>query len=362
MNNNINNNQENNENGLNQNNTFNIQNNNNNQQIIQFGNSINPDNSNSQNVINNTEIQNDVATQRHQYYQPNNNVINNQTNLNNSLQSESINSIQNSSNIGMENTTMNMPNSENNVFINNEKKDDNNLIEKNLNNGTIGAKIDSKIEVKEDELEKIANNLNLDFLVLGIFSIIAFVYLISQGSFKITYIVELAILIVGYIGSKDKKPYAAVCGIITGIIMILSLDIISILLGIFIIIRSFKYNKVLKKRGEKTKVLLYSIIGIIGVVVIAVLVTYFDLFGGHTLKCTRSNGENIEVKFDQDGISSLKINGKDAESLDLFTYKLQFVNDFVVKSYSVNNNSEKIKMYRNVVKDYEQQENGAVCK
>jgi len=359
MNNNINNNQENNENGLNQNNTFNNQNNNNNQQIIQFGNSINPDNSNSHGIINNTEIQNKMTNN----YQTNNNVINNQTNLNNSLQSESINSIQNSSNIGMENTTMNMPNSENNVLINNEKKNDNNnIIENTLNTGTTSTNNDFKIEEKEDELEKIANNLNLDFLVLGIFSIIAFVYLISQGSFKITYIVELAILIVGYIGSKDKKQYAAVCGIITGIFMIISGSIIDLLLGIFIIIRSFKYNKILKKNGVKTKTLLYSILGIIGVVVITVVVTYFDLYSGHALKCTRSNGETIEVTFDPDGVSNLKINDKQAENVDLALYKLQFANSFFLKGYSADNTSEKIKIYRNVVKDYEEKENGAVCK
>lgn len=359
MNNNLNNNQGNNENKLNGNNTFNNQNNSSNQQIIQFGNSINPntENTNNQNTINNeTDIQNKLIND----YQPNNNFINNQSTLNNSFQSQPFNNAQNSSNIAMENKTVNVHNNESTVVNDNKGKDDN--INNTLNAATTCISNDSKLEAKEDELEKIANNLNLDFLVLVIFSIIAFVYSILQGSFKITYIIELAILIVGYIGSKNKKPYAAVCGIITGFFMIIFGNIISLLLGIFIIIRSFKYNKILKQKGVKTKTLLYSILGIIGVVVITVVVIYFDLYSGHALKCTRSNGETIEVTFDPDGVSNLKINGKPVENVDLAIYKLKFINSFILKGYSADSTSEKIKIYRNVVKEYEERENDAVCK
>ena len=360
LNNNLNNNQGNSENQLNGNNTFNNQNNSSNQQIIQFGNSINPntENTNNQNTMNNeANIQNKLINN----YQPNNNFINNQSTLNNSFQSQPFNNTQNSSNLVMENKTVNVHNNENNVVNDNKGKDDK-YINNTLNAATTGISNDSKSEAKEDELEKIANNLNLDFLVLVIFSIIAFVYSILQSSFEITYIIELAILIVGYIGSKNKKPYAAVCGIITGFFMILFGNIIDLLLGIFIIIRSFKYNKILKKKGVKTKTLLYSILGIIGAVVITVVVTYFDLYSGHALKCTRSNGETIEVTFDPDGVSNLKINGKPVENVDLAIYKLHFANSFFLKGYSADSTSEKIKIYRNVVKEYEESENDAVCK
>lgn len=347
MDNEFNNNQENNK-KQNLNNTVNNQNNENSQKIIQFGNSINPETSSNMNFDSNLYNQNKTFTNTQ-----NNNMINNQ-----SIQNNVTENIYNSpiSNNVEEQKTSTM----NNIVSNESKEnniinDSNNFKSNDNNTGNIKTS-----KVKEDELEKIANSLNLDFLVLAIFSIIAFVYLLYQGSFEITYLIELAILIVGYIGSNNRKSYAAVCGIVTGVLMFFS-DIISIVLGIFIFIRSIKYNKVLKTTGQKTKTLLFSILGIIGIILITVIVKYIDLFGGHALKCTRSNGDIVEVKFDPEGISSLKINNKDAESIDFAIYKLQFTNEFFFNSYN-ENSSKKIDIYRKIVKEYEEKENGAICK
>ena len=297
---------------------------------------------------------------------PNNERKENIIHYGSSINQESSVAIQFNSNLDNQNKTL-TNNIQNNNMINNQSITNNTkeniVINQTLGNSNANNNInnEAKEEIKDDKVEKIVDNLNTDFLVLFIISIIGFIYAISQGSFEITYVIELVILIVGYIGSKDKKAYAAVCGIITGVLMILSLSIISIVLGIFIIIRSVKYNKFLKQNGTKTKTLLFSILGIIGVIIITGVAIYIDLYGGHALECTRSNGDTIEVKFDPEGISSLKINNIDAERLDFISYKLNFTNDFFFGSYGADNGSGKIKIYRNIVKEYEE-ENGSICK
>ena len=254
------------------------------------------------------------------------------------------------------NNNSQLNNNQNNTINNQEPNIENfdNTLKTNSNNET-------NTKPKKDSFEKIASDLNIDFLVLGILSFLAFGYLLSQKTFRINYIIQLAILIIGYVGSKDKKPYAASCGIISGVLMILSFSIIDMLLGIFLIIRSFKYNKKIKESGVKTKTLLYTILGIAVIFIVTVIEVYLNLIGGHTLKCTRTNGDKIEVRFNEEGITSVKTNGNN-DNLRLSAYKLLFYTDFYLNKLDDTKNSyEKTKTYRNIVKEYEE-ENGAVCK
>ena len=324
MDNNNSNNQEN--NGVQFNESNRINNQNNDQQIIQFENSINPNN-NQNNITNNVSNSNN--------YELNNSTINNGINNNNS-QLNNYN----------QNNTINNPGQNIENFDNTLKTNPNN---------------ETSTKPKKDSFEKIASDLNIDFLVLGILSFLAFGYLLSQKTFKVNYIIQLAILIIGYVGSKDKKPYAASCGIISGVLMILSFSIIDMLLGIFLIIRSAKYNKKIKESGVKTKTLLYTILCIAVIFIVTVIEVYLNLIGGHTLKCTRTNGDKIEVRFNEEGITSVKMNGN-TDNLKLSTYKLLFYTDFYLNKLDDTKNSyEKTKTYRNIVKKYEE-ENGAVCK
>ena len=54
-------------------------------------------------------------------------------------------------------------------------------------------------------------------------------------------------MIICFLGAANKKPSAGKLGIVIGIISIISLDIINIVLGIFVLINSIKYNKIVKK-------------------------------------------------------------------------------------------------------------------
>ena len=359
MDNNNSNNQEN--NGVQFNESNRINNQNNDQQIIQFENSINPNN-NQNNITNNVSNSNNYELNNSTI----NNGINNNSQLNNYNQNNITNNVSNSNNYDLNNSTINNGINNNNSQLNNYNQ--NNTINnpgQNIENFDNTLKTNPNNETstkpKKDSFEKIASDLNIDFLVLGILSFLAFGYLLSQKTFKVNYIIQLAILIIGYVGSKDKKPYAASCGIISGVLMILSFSIIDMLLGIFLIIRSAKYNKKIKESGVKTKTLLYTILCIAVIFIVTVIEVYLNLIGGHTLKCTRTNGDKIEVRFNEEGITSVKMNGN-TDNLKLSTYKLLFYTDFYLNKLDDTKNSyEKTKTYRNIVKKYEE-ENGAVCK
>lgn len=177
--------------------------------------------------------------------------------------------------------------------------------------------------------KKRAKKLNGDFLFLGIFLVIAILLTFSQESFNFIFVIEFIITIAGFIGSKKMKPYTFVCGIIMSVLLIISLSLIDIVLGVFVLTASFRYNSTLKKCGVKTKAILFSVLGIVVMVAITFVITYVDLYGGHQLTCTRQDGDVCEIIFEPDGISCLKINGEDA-------YSLQFMNSFFFDIYSAN--------------------------
>lgn len=217
-------------------------------------------------------------------------------------------------------------------------------------------------QLRED-LEKAAKRLNVDFITLGVLLAIAMVGVISQGAFSFAYVLEFILIVVGFVGSKEKKPYAAACGIILGTLLIISLSLIDIVLGVFVIVASIKYNGILKKCGVHSKVLLFSFIGIVAVVGITFAFTFAEeLVVSKPLTCTRKDGDVIEISFDRDGISGLKINEKDATAAELLSYNAQFMNTFFYEAYAEDTASGKIKKYKNIVQLYEIKEFEATCK
>lgn len=148
-----------------------------------------------------------------------NNVANNQANYNNTAQNGIANNVSNTGNVGTTNT-INNPNTTNNVSTNNEDY---------------------------LKLDKVARQLASDFLVLGVFVVIILILSLLSGSFNFFNIIHLVIIVAGHSAAKELKPSAGVFGIIMGICLIISFNLIDSLLGIFILIRSIRYNALLKK-------------------------------------------------------------------------------------------------------------------
>ena len=334
------------------------------------------DNTNQNTMINNNTNQNTMVNNS----QPDNSM--NQDVMSNNLitiTDESSNTMTN--NNGNQNTMMNNSQPNNNVNQNmmpnnfdpnnngNQNMMPNNNGNQNMmpNNNVPNPGNDGGLNIPNnqlrDDLEKAAKRLNMDFITLGVLLAIAMVGVISKGAFSFAYVLEFILIVVGFVGSKEKKPYAAVCGIILGTLLIISLSIIDIALGVFVISASIKYNGILKKCGVHSKVLLYSFIGIVAVVGITFAFAFAEeLVVSKPLTCTRKDGDVIEVSFDRDGISGLKINEKDATAAEFLSYNAQFMNTLFYEAYAEDTASAKIKKYKNVVMLYEIKEFEATCK
>ena len=146
-------------------------------------------------------------------------AANNQANYNNTVQNGTVNNVSNTGNVGTINTMIN-PNTTNNASTNNEDY---------------------------LKLDKVARQLASDFLVLGVFVVIILILSLLSGSFNFFNIIHLVIIVAGHSAAKELKPSAGVFGIIMGICLIISFNLIDSLLGIFILIRSIRYNALLKK-------------------------------------------------------------------------------------------------------------------
>lgn len=249
-----------------------------------------------------------------------------------------------------------------NMMSNNFQPNNNGPINNGPNPGDAGG-LNIPNNQLRDDLEKAAKRLNVDFITLGVLLAIAMVGVFLQGTFSFAYVLEFILIVVGFVGSKEKKPYAAVCGIILGTLLIISLSIIDIALGVFVISASIKYNGILKKCGVHSNVLLYSFIGIVAVVGITFAFVFAEeLVVSKPLTCTRKDGDVIEVSFDRDGISGLKINEKDATAAEFLSYNAQFMNTLFYEAYAEDTASAKIKKYKNIVQLYEIKEFEATCK
>ena len=96
--------------------------------------------------------------------------------------------------------------------------------------------------------EKIIKNLKNDFLFLAIIQIIilAISLFVDNSILTISSIVYGILLLVGYSSAKNIKKSAGSIGIFVGILMILTIltgNIIDLILGIFLVSHSVKYNK-----------------------------------------------------------------------------------------------------------------------
>ena len=100
--------------------------------------------------------------------------------------------------------------------------------------------------------DKIVKNLKNDFLVLAILSLIASIGMFILYKEDSTIMIRVGIqigytllLFWGYTMAKQGKKSAGILGIIVGILMILAFfsSIIDALLGLFLLVHSIKYNK-----------------------------------------------------------------------------------------------------------------------
>ena len=303
-------------------------------------------NANQNTIINNSQPDNNMS----QEVKPNNLIT---------ITDESSNTITN--NNGNQNMTPNNFNQNNNVSQN--MTPNNNVPINNVPNSGNASGLNIPNKQLSEDLEKAAKILIIGFITLGVLLAIALVGVFIQGAFNFVYVLDFILVVGGIVGSKEKKPYAAVCGIILGTLLIISLSFIDIILGVFVIVASIKYNGILKKCGVHSNVLLYSFIGYAAIFGITfVFVFAEELVVSKPLTCTRKDGDVIEVSFDRDGIKDLKINGEDATTAELLSYNAQFSNKFYYEAYAEDTASEKIKKYKNIVELYEVKEFEATCK
>lgn len=88
-------------------------------------------------------------------------------------------------------------------------------------------------------------------LILFILELIILVYSLATNAFNIFAVIFAVTLFIGYTYAKKGTKAAGTIGIVVGILMmltILSMDIIDFLLGLFILLHSVKYNKLVEKK------------------------------------------------------------------------------------------------------------------
>ena len=318
-------------------------------------------NANQNTIINNSQPDNNMS----QEVKPNNLITitdeSSNTMTNNNGNQNMISNNSQPDNNGNQNMMPNKFNSNNNG--NQNMVPNNNVPINNVPNSGNASGLNIPNKQLSEDLEKAAKILIIGFITLGVLLSIALVGVFLQGTFNFVYVLDFILVVGGLIGSKEKKPYAAVCGIILGTLLIISLSLIDIILGVFVIVASIKYNGILKKCGVHSNVLLYSFIGYAAIFGITfVFVFAEELVVSKPLTCTRKDGDVIEVSFDRDGIKDLKINGEDATTAELLSYNAQFSNKFYYEAYAEDTAFEKIKKYKNIVELYEAKEFEATCK
>lgn len=96
-------------------------------------------------------------------------------------------------------------------------------------------------------MKKEAKTLKNDAIFMMVILVILGIIVIISNNVSLKYIISIAYNIIFpiiiYIGAKDQKKYAGIFGIIYSCLLILSLSVIDMLLGIFMLIHSIKYIK-----------------------------------------------------------------------------------------------------------------------
>ncbi|MEG2848553.1 MAG: hypothetical protein RR904_07345 [Bacilli bacterium] len=97
-----------------------------------------------------------------------------------------------------------------------------------------------------NEFEKVQKNLKNDMIVLFILELIILGFSIYFGNMSIFALVFAVFLFLGFFLAKSGSKTAGTIGVIIGILMMLTIitgNIIDFLLGLFVILHSFKYLK-----------------------------------------------------------------------------------------------------------------------
>ena len=99
------------------------------------------------------------------------------------------------------------------------------------------------------DFEKAKKNLKNDMITLFILELVAFGLLyFVKDTFHAFSLGFAVFLFIGFILAKNGFKAAGIFGIVVGILMMLTIitgDIIDFLLGLFVVIHSYKYNKLL---------------------------------------------------------------------------------------------------------------------
>ena len=355
-----NNNSNNNENFNNQMNNLN-----NNQQPIYFGNSLsgnnNPNNLNQINNVNKNTVSN-INSNNQNNNQLNSTISNNTSEINNYQSNQQVNIPQNDTNINANNLN-------NSIDNNTIHPSDNNINYQNINleNQMKNNTPNNEQSSINDKNEKVIKNLKNDMLILGFLSLFVIITSFFSDEFTfsnvVIYILDLIFIVIAYLGALDKEWYAGKIGMMIGIKM-LSLflfsniidAIIEVMLGIFVVIHSVKYSKLIKSNWKQTLKVVLSFIGVYLIVLLGV--AGLEIFNSK-VQCTRANGDKVVVRFDSEGISKMTINGELPSNSDYALYKLNFIHKFVLIKMK---DEDVIDEYKEAVKEYEEEENGAVCK
>lgn len=99
------------------------------------------------------------------------------------------------------------------------------------------------------DFEKIKKTLKNDMTVLFAIQLLGLVYSIFEKKFNYSIVIFALLFLLEYAFVDNGKKIAGIIGIILSIFLIISGNIINILLGMFVILHSFKYNKLVKSNN-----------------------------------------------------------------------------------------------------------------
>lgn len=105
--------------------------------------------------------------------------------------------------------------------------------------------------MNEEKFEKTLKDVKWTSIVILILVVILYILTISTADFKIiqmvSFVLQVLLLVATAIGCENKMMYGPVCGTIVSILMILSLSIIDMIIGIFLLIECINLIRYLKK-------------------------------------------------------------------------------------------------------------------
>ncbi len=100
------------------------------------------------------------------------------------------------------------------------------------------------------EFEVAKKKLKEDMLLLAILELIFLFLTLASNKFNFFCIIYAVVLFLGYTYAKKGKRAAGIIGVIIGVLMMISIissDIIDFLLGLFVLLHSLKYLKLMNK-------------------------------------------------------------------------------------------------------------------